>query len=212
MFRIFCLLIGYGFGCIQTAYIIGAAVGKIDIRKHGSGGAGFTNATRVMGAKAGIIVFVCDFLKAIAAYIVCSLIFGGGGSFFGDAAFRLPGIYAGVGVVLGHNFPFYLKFKGGKGVASTMGFLMAFDWLLGLIEIVIGVSIAIFSKYVSLGSIIAAILITCLAFVFKYDAESTALLVFLSALALFQHRKNIVRLFKGTENKFTAKKNQSEEK
>ena len=114
MFRIICLLIGYGFGCFQSAYILCRLIGHIDIRTVGSGNAGFTNTTRILGKKVGIAVFIIDILKIILAYIVCSMIFDGDGSFVSGTSL-LPGIYAGIGAVLGHNFPCYLGFRGGKG-------------------------------------------------------------------------------------------------
>lgn len=103
MFRLFCLIIGYGLGCLQSAYFVGKFFGHIDIREYGSGNAGFTNTSRVLGRKLGAIVFIFDLFKVILAYYICTMLFKGSGTFV-DGSSHLPGIYAGVGAVLGHNF------------------------------------------------------------------------------------------------------------
>ena len=218
MFRLICLAIGYAFGCVQTAYIIGKTMGKIDIRKEGSGNAGTTNVTRVLGAKAGAIVFLTDVLKAVAAYVLCSWIFNGQGSFvpgvthLGGAELvsngYLPGLYAGIGVICGHNFPFYMKFKGGKGIASTVGVMLSFDLLGGFISCVIGLMGVIVTKYISVTSLILTALFPVSMFVrgdriVTNRAETIALGFVVMAMAWYQHRGNIVRLLKGRENKFS---------
>ena len=121
MERVLCLAAGYLFGLIQTGYFYGKAHG-VDIRKHGSGNSGTTNALRVLGKKAGLIVFAGDFLKA---FIPCLLVrmFLGDGELYTHVLI----LYMGFGVTLGHNYPFYLGFKGGKGIAVMAGILMASD-------------------------------------------------------------------------------------
>ena len=116
MVRLVCLLIGYIFGCFQTSYIYGKLHG-IDIRQYGSGNAGTTNSLRVLGKKAGAIVLVCDILKTGLAMTMVRLLFR---EHYGDILYLLA-IYAAAGAILGHNFPFYLGFKGGKGIACTAG-------------------------------------------------------------------------------------------
>lgn len=116
MIRIVCLAIGYCFGLFQTAFIYGKMHG-IDIREKGSGNAGTTNALRVLGKKAGLIVFLGDALKAVFAMVLVHFLFENSHPEMG----ALLRIYAGAGVVLGHNFPFYMGFKGGKGIAATGG-------------------------------------------------------------------------------------------
>ena len=221
MFRIFCLLIGYAFGCVQTAYIIGKAVYKIDIRAEGSGNAGTTNVTRIMGAKAGAIVFLVDVCKAVAAYVLCSWIFNGQGSFVPgvtnlggvDLAGNgyLPGLYAGIGVVCGHNFPFYMKFKGGKGIASTVGVTLSFHWLGGLVAGLIGLMGVVITKYISVTSLILTALFPVTMIILRghiaaHFTETLVLGFAVMAMAWYQHRGNIARLLKGTENKFSIGK------
>ena len=199
--KVICLLIGYVFGCIQSAFIVGEIFGKIDIRDYGSGNAGFTNTARVLGAKAGITVFLLDLLKLIVSYTVCSLIFDGSGSFVSGTSL-LPGIYAGIGTVLGHNFPFYLKFKGGKGIACTLGLMLCVDWRVALLTYAVGLVVFLAKKYISLASLTMALVYPVLMVVFGFDTEPIVLMFVLCILAYVKHKSNIERLMSGTENKF----------
>ncbi len=209
MFRIICLVIGYALGCIQSAYFVGRAVGHIDIREYGSGNAGFTNTTRVLGKKAGIIVFVLDVAKVIIAYIICSAIFDGAGSFMSGTSL-LPGLYGGLGAVLGHNFPFYLGFRGGKGIACTLGLMLLANWQTALITYLIGFIVFIAKRYISLSSLTMALLYPILMVILKntfgFGAEEIILMFVLCVLAYIKHRTNIQRLLNGTENKFGSAK------
>ncbi len=205
MFRLYCLLIGYALGCIQSAYILGKAVGKIDIREYGSGNAGFTNTTRVLGKKVGACVFIFDLLKVIAAYFICYFSFG-------DMAGSpiLAGIYAGLGAVLGHNFPFYLGFRGGKGIACTLGLMLCVNWQVALVTYVIGFVVFMAKKYISLSSLTMAILYPVFMILtrnmFNFETEAIVLMFILCVLAYIKHKSNIGRLLNGTENKFGSKK------
>ena len=120
MERFICLLIGYAFGLIQTGYIYGKMKG-VDIRKEGSGNAGSTNALRTMGIKAGLVTLLGDCFKCVFAVVTVYLIYG---KTYADI-FPLLAMYAGMGAVLGHNYPFYLNFKGGKGIAATAGLILS---------------------------------------------------------------------------------------
>jgi len=195
--RIISIIIGYLFGCINFAYIIGRFHDHIDIRNYGSGNSGTTNAIRVMGWKLGALTFLGDFLKSIVAYVITSLIF--------DSS--VVGVYAGFGVVLGHNWPVFLKFKGGKGIASTLGLIYAVDFRAGLIMNVIMVVVIYLTKYVSVGSILMALLMPILFFVFKdYNLEFLMIGIILMVIAIARHTANIKRLIKGNENKLGSKK------
>ena len=114
MERLICVAIGYAFGLIQSGYLYGR-INHIDIRQHGSGNAGSTNVLRVMGTKAGAVVFLGDFFKAVAAICLVRVLFASGSD-----SVDLLALYAGLGVTLGHNFPFYLRFKGGKDRKSVV--------------------------------------------------------------------------------------------
>lgn len=209
MLRLYCLLIGYALGCIQSAYIICRLSGKIDIREYGSGNAGFTNATRVLGAKVGAAVFIIDLLKVIAAFIIASVIFDGNGTFT-DGISYLPGIYAGAGAILGHNFPFYLGFRGGKGIACSLGIMLCVSWQVALITFAVGMVVFIAKKYISLASLTMTLLYPIIMIItrdkFGFDTEAIAIMFVLCGLAWYKHKSNIQRLLNGTENKFTSKK------
>jgi len=203
-YRILAILIGYCIGLLQTAYIVGRFMG-IDIREHGSGGAGATNALRVMGRKAGAVVLAADVLKAILAFSICTLIWNGGGTFFGYGSV-LPGLYGAVGVILGHCFPFYLKFKGGKGFASAVGLVLSLDIRLFLIGTVIWLGIVFATKYVSLATLAATLMMPIVLHLLGHSVEVVLLTFFTAVLIWFLHRKNIGRLLNGVENKISLKK------
>ena len=207
LLRLLCWVIGYAFGCIQWAYLIGKAKG-IDIRTQGSGNSGTTNAMRVMGKKTGYIVFLLDFSKSILCLLLIGLLFGSSNP---DTIYLLK-MWAFAGIVLGHDFPFYMQFRGGKGVAVIAGFVFGFH--ISLLPIAVCAFFLPFfvTHYVSLGSL-CVYTIVCLAVIIEgalglYGLSSTAMLieisvimVLLTALAWYQHRKNIGRLKNGTESK-----------
>jgi len=213
MFRIICLLIGYAFGMLQTSYIVGRMSG-IDIREHGSKNAGFTNTNRVLGVKKGAIVFIVDVLKAMAAFFVVTVVYNhflspsfvpAGGMFFASNNI-LPGLYAGIGAILGHVFPFYMKFKGGKGVACALGLIIMLDWRVMVISFAIGLAAVIITRFISIASLLITLSVPILLFVFGYPLEVILLTAALCTFIWFLHRANIKRLLTGTENKFSFKK------
>ena len=214
MERLICLGIGYVFGLFQTGYIYGRMHG-MDIRKHGSGNAGSTNALRTMGVKAGAITLLGGCFKCVIAVLVVRGIF----------ASRCPEIlpllslYAGFGAVLGHNYPFYLGFKGGKGIAATAGMILVTDLRMAAVCLVVFVVIVAVTRYVSLGSLVVTVLflaglVICgqmgefgMAQNYLFEMYGVGLLFTLSAF--FQHRANIKRLREGTENKIGLKKKEA---
>ncbi len=209
MERIICLLIGYVFGLFQTGYIVGK-IKHIDIRKQGSGNAGSTNAVRVMGWKAGIVTFAGDVLKCVAAVLLVRYIYR-------DTDMRLLlGLYAGFGATLGHNFPFYLKFKGGKGIAVLAGLVVSTGFMLVPIPLIAFLIAAIFTRYVSLGSLLAATMFFLEIVLFgvqgdlnlaaKHLPEFYLLAGVIMVLAWVRHKENIKRLLAGKENSFGSKK------
>lgn len=217
MIRIICMLIGYAFGLFQTAYIYGKMKG-IDIRTVGSGNAGTTNALRVLGKKAGLIVFLGDVAKTVAAVIVIRLLFG---SAYADTIYMLI-LYTVAGVILGHNFPFYMGFKGGKGIAATAGMIAALGPWFILVEGLVFILTFITTHYVSLGSLLVYLalviqLIYCGQTGFFEGMTQPALnemyivALCLMAMAYWRHRSNIVKLLNGTERKtYISKKNKVE--
>ncbi|MCI8673995.1 MAG: glycerol-3-phosphate 1-O-acyltransferase PlsY [Lachnospiraceae bacterium] len=212
MERVICLAIGYCFGLFQTGYLYGKLHGR-DIRKYGSGNSGSTNVLRVMGKKAGAIVLVGDVMKCILACFAAWLIFHNRA----EADFvRLLEQYAAAGAVLGHNFPFYMHFKGGKGVACSGGLIIAMrDWRLFLICLAVFLGTVLLTRFVSLGSILGltaffvvwtALCATGAVSLGVYTVESCVVVFLMAALGIWQHRTNIGRLLHGTENKLWGKK------
>ena len=209
MERIICLVVGYLFGIIQTGFIYGKLM-KIDIRQHGSGNAGATNALRTLGWRAGATTFIGDAVKSILAVLLIKTIFADH-----DATILLA-MYTGLGVVLGHNYPFYLKFKGGKGIAASAGLMIAVDPLVFLPVFIIFLIIFLSTKYVSLGSLVIMVVFAVEIIVFgqmgRYDLlqnqlyEMYAIAIILTVLGWWRHRANIQRLLKGTENKIDFSK------
>lgn len=199
------------FGIIQTGYIYGKING-VDIRKLGSGNTGATNSLRSFGIKGGLFTFLGDLLKTVLAIFLVELLFGN--AFAGDVC--VLKLYAGMGAVLGHNFPFYLNFKGGKGIACSLGIVLMVYPMAAPISLTVFFLTVVISKYVSLGSILAIILVAIQVIVFNANGllnldanaviEVNILTVFLTGLAIIQHRANIGRLLKGTENKIGKKK------
>lgn len=211
--RIVCLLVGYVFGLFQTGYFYGK-LKHIDIREHGSGNSGTTNALRTLGWKAGAITFAGDCLKCIAAMMIARLIFG----WNSELSFVLAA-YAGVGAVLGHNYPFYLNFKGGKGIAATAGIVISIGnpFMVGSL-LALFLAVVLLTRYVSLGSLFVAFFLLVETIVLgqmgvfhlspTHLYEFYGVITFLMILAFVRHRQNIVRLCKGTENKIGGKKDE----
>ena len=207
MERLLCLLIGYVFGLFQTGYIYGKTQ-QVDIRKMGSGNAGTTNALRTLGWKAAAITFVGDLLKCVIAIGLVRIIYKD------NAMVELLAFYAGLGAVLGHNFPFYMKFKGGKGIAATTGLILAIHPVMFLIVAVIFLAILLTTQYVSLGSILIMICFVIEVIVYGQNGgfdisgkslyELYIIAIVLALLACFQHRSNIKRLLTKTENKINV--------
>ncbi len=207
MYILLCLLIGYGFGCIQTSYIIAKTIKKIDIRDYGSGNAGATNINRVLGFKFALLVFFCDILKAVIAFWICSIIPEiKDGTFNLLATEKVLGLYGGIGVLLGHNYPFYMKFKGGKGIASTLGIILFVDWRVALISYACGFIAVLFTKYISLASLIITGLFPILLILFNYKLDVVIASFIITGMAYYQHRSNIKRLLNGNENKFSFRR------
>lgn len=211
MERIICLGIGYLFGLFQTAYIYGKMNG-IDIREHGSGNAGSTNALRVLGKKAGVVVLLGDVAKTVLAVLLIRMLFR---KTHGDML-PLLGIYAAAGAILGHNFPANLGFKGGKGIACTAGLVLTLGPVVTVLESATFLLTVFLTRYVSLGSVLVVIELVIdlvvLGQMGYYGMSQAHLNEFylvctaLSSMAVYRHRANIKRLLNGTESKIFEKK------
>jgi glycerol-3-phosphate acyltransferase PlsY len=206
-----CLIIAltaYLLGSIPAGYLAGKARG-VDIRQVGSGNIGATNAFRILGKTAGTIVLIADAFKGwLAAAVVPGLVIqlffaaSGGGSSLNVEYLK---IVAGIAVILGHNYPCWLKFKGGKGIATSGGVLIALVPLAFLISLAVWILVCVLTRYVSLASICGALSLPIAARLVKYPVHLVAITALMSALAIYKHKANIVRLMNGTENKVGRK-------
>ncbi len=215
MERIICVCIGYAFGLLQTGYIYGK-IHHVDIRKQGSGNAGTTNALRTLGWKAGVVTLLGDAFKCVFAVAAVHLIYKSSHA----QILPLLSMYAGMGAVLGHNYPFYMKFKGGKGIAATAGLLLSTTTpVMVLICLAAFVGLVAATRYVSVGSLVVVV-IYLLEIIYQgqtgvykmadhYLYEMYGIAAFLMILAFFKHRENIKRLLRGTENKISVGKSKS---
>ena len=218
LIKISVLLLGYLAGAlIQAGYWMGK-FNKIDIREYGSGNAGTTNVMRTLGKKAGIITYLLDAFKAVLADLVIHFAIVP----YTDIPEMLLFLYCGLGIVLGHNFPFYLKFKGGKGIAASSGvvislmFFPKYCFMFTVLGIGIFALVAVTTKYVSLASLIGMAMLFVEFLVWGMlgwlplggtsRVEGTVIVFLLAALAFIRHRSNIVRLVNGTERKIGEKK------
>ena len=202
-------VIAYAIGSINFSVLISKKIAGFDVTEKGSGNAGSTNVLRAVGIKAAVITLICDILKGIVAILIAVLI----GNIVGNTDRALLVQIAGILVVIGHTFPIFFQFKGGKGVATSLGVLLITNWKIGLICLIFALVIIIITKMVSMGSMGAAILFPVLtifigdSFIvpatgFKYLIFSIILAVFV----IFNHRENIKRIMNGTENKLSFKK------
>lgn len=209
MERLICLLAGYVCGLLQTGYLVGK-MNHIDIRREGSGNAGSTNAVRVMGWKAGLMTFAGDVIKCVAAVLLVRYFYKG------SEYLPLLAMYAGMGATLGHNFPFYLHFKGGKGIAVLAGLVVSTDLRMVPIPLAAFLIAAVLTRYISLGSLLASAMFFLEVVLFgqlgvfgmpaPYVYELYALTLILTLLAWYRHRENIGRLMAGTENRLGSGK------
>lgn len=190
-------IIAYLLGSVNTSIIVGKIKAGEDIRTHGSGNAGATNALRTYGKGAAALVLLGDAAKAIAAILISKLILN-----------EETAVYAaGIGVVLGHNFPVFFGFHGGKGVVVSAVSLLFADWRIGLLVIAVAILVMAIWKIVSLGSMTGAVCAVIFGFILRgLDLNYIIFSVIISGLAIFMHRKNIARLISGTENKLSFSK------
>ena len=204
---IFDAIIAYLIGSINFSVIFSKKFAGFDVREKGSGNAGTTNMLRSVGKKAAAITLVCDILKGVVAILIAILL----GNLFNAQNKSILVQFAGIAVVIGHTFPVFFGFKGGKGVATSLGILIMSNWEIGLICLAVGVTLIALTKMVSVGSCSAAILFAVLTY-FIHDnyivSEGSGYLVYsivLALLILINHRSNIVRLLQGKENKISFK-------
>ncbi|MEI7977360.1 MAG: glycerol-3-phosphate 1-O-acyltransferase PlsY [Bacteroidota bacterium] len=197
------ILTAYILGSIPTAVWYGKRFFKIDVREHGSGNAGATNTLRVLGNKAGFIVLFIDLLKG---FIATNLAYFSNFDIDTQVFFNLQ-MLLGVTAVVGHVFPVFANFKGGKGIATILGLAIALNWKIATICILFFVLIVWISRFISVGSMITAIIGAVLSFYFyQNNIIANAFFCSIAVMVLYTHRSNIIRLKNGNENRFSFKK------
>lgn len=194
------MIIGYLFGCLQFAYIYGKKVKKVDIRNLGNRNAGATNAAQSLGMKVGVVVALLDILKAIAAaalvrYLFPQLLTRDG---------MLPLYVSGAAVVLGHNYPFFMNFKGGKGTASTVGMLFSINMVLGFLGILTILILTVITDYIIYGTLGLLILLVSATVYFDFGLTCLVIALLMSVQSIYKHIPNFRRVFRGEEKGLRA--------
>ena len=210
-------IIAYLIGSVNFGVIISKKMAGFDVREKGSGNAGSTNVLRTVGKKAAAITLVCDILKGVVSVLIAVIV----GKIVKDINPAILVELAAFFVIVGHTFPVFFKFKGGKGVATSLGIVMLINWKIGLICLVFALAIMALTKMVSFGSISTAVLFAVLvlfandfrdSFIVEFDLSFIVFAIALAALVIFNHRSNLKRIMSGTENKLSFKKKTEENK
>lgn len=205
-------IVAYLIGSVSFSVIFSKKIAGFDVREKGSGNAGSTNMLRSVGKKAAAITLICDILKGVVSISIAMIL----GNIVQGMNKELLVQIAGIAVVIGHTFPIFFQFKGGKGVATSLGVLLMSNWQIGLICLVFALVLMILTRMVSLGSCGAAVLFPVLTLfinenytVLTEGKKGTTYLVYsiiLAVIVLFNHRSNIKRILNGTENRLGSKK------
>lgn len=204
-------VIAYLIGSINFSIILSKRMAGFDIREKGSGNAGTTNMLRAVGKKAAVITLICDILKGVVSILIAVL----AGKIVKNLDNALLVQLAGIFVIIGHTFPVFFKFKGGKGIATALGVLLMINWQIGLICLIFALVLMALTKMVSVGSIAAAILFPILVafidqnYIVQTSNSNWSYLVFsiiVALLVIFNHRGNVQRILNGTENRLSFKK------
>ena len=207
-------VIAYLIGSVNFSVIISKKMAGFDVREKGSGNAGSTNVLRTVGKKAAIITLICDILKGVVSVLIALLV----GVIAGESANSAVVVeIAALAVVIGHTFPVFFGFRGGKGVATSLGVILIVNWKIGLICLVFALALMALTRMVSLGSISASVLFAVLTMFIRdsyiggieFDFSFIIFGILLAALVIFNHRSNLKRIINGTENKLNFKKKET---
>lgn len=187
------ILIGYIFGCLQWSYILGKIIKKKDIRSLGVGNAGASNTVSVFGWKMGVAVGFLDILKAIISIIIIRYILKTSDIF---------SLYLnGTAVILGHNYPFFMGFKGGKGTASTVGMLLAINYKLGLLGMLVILSVTLLTDYIALGTMALVTFFVIATYFLGYGLPCILVAIFIALLSAYKHIPNMKRILSKSESR-----------
>ena len=203
------LIVAYLIGSVNFSVIISKKMAGFDVREKGSGNAGSTNVLRTVGKKAALMTLCCDILKGVVAVLIACLI----GRF---SKTLIPAVLvelAALGVVIGHTYPIFFGFRGGKGVATSLGIILIINWKIGIACLIFALAIMAITRMVSLGSVSAAVLFAVLTLIIRdtyitgeYHWSYIIFGIILATIVIFNHRTNIKRIISGTENKLSFKK------
>ena len=208
-------IVAYLIGSISFSIIISKKMAGFDVREKGSGNAGSTNVLRTVGKKAAALTLLCDILKGVVSIVIAVII----GKFAKEQSAAILVQIAALFVVLGHTFPIFFGFKGGKGVATSLGVIILVNWKIGLICLIFAIVLMAITRMVSLGSISAAALFAVLtvfirdSYIAGIEFEFSFIIfgILLAAFVIFNHRSNLKRIISGTENKLSFKKKEEAE-
>ena len=203
-------IIAYAIGSINFSVLISRKMAGFDVREKGSGNAGTTNVLRTVGKKAAALTLLCDILKGVVSILIAIII----GKIAKDLSPAILVEVAALAVVIGHTFPIFFEFRGGKGVATSLGVILLINWKIGLICLLFGVILIAITRMVSLGSISAAVLFAVLtvfirdSYIAGIEFEFNFIIfgILIAACVIFNHRRNLKRIINGTENKISFKK------
>lgn len=196
-------IIAYFIGSISFSVIFSRKFAGFDVRDKGSKNAGTTNVLRTVGKKVAALTLVCDILKGVIAIVIAII----ASKIWKDIDANLLKYIAGFFAILGHTFPIFFEFRGGKGVATALGVLITLNWKIGLICLIFALIIIAFTKMVSVGSILAAVLYPILTiFMVDFNLYTILVSILIALLIIFNHRENLKRIRNGTENRLSFKK------
>lgn len=195
-------IIAYFIGSISFSVIFSRKFAGFDVRDKGSKNAGSTNVLRTVGTKVALLTLMCDILKGVIAIVVAII----AGKIWTNLNVEILKYLAGFFAILGHTFPIFFEFRGGKGVATALGVLITLNWKIGLICLIFAIIIIAFTRMVSVGSILSAVLYPILT-IFMGDTNfvATIISILIALLVIFNHRENLKRIKNGTENKLSFK-------
>ena len=196
-------IIAYFLGSVSFSVIFSRKFAGFDVREKGSKNAGATNVLRTAGTKIALLTLVCDILKGVIAIVIAII----AGKIWADVNIEILKYLAGFFAILGHTFPIFFEFRGGKGVATALGVLITLNWKIGLICLIFALIIIAFTKMVSVGSILSAVLYPILTiFMGEINFAANVISILIALLVIFNHRENLKRIKNGTENKLSFKK------
>ncbi len=207
-------IIAYAIGSINFSVLVSKKIAGFDVREKGSGNAGSTNVLRTVGKKAAVITLIADILKGIVAILIAWIV----GKFVKEVSSAILVEIAALAVVIGHTFPIFFEFKGGKGVATSLGIVLIINWKIGLICLVFALAIMAITRMVSLGSITASVLFAVLtlfirdSYIVEFEFSYIIFGILLAAFVIFNHRSNLKRIISGEENKLSFNKKNDDSK